>query len=70
MKTVTYSLRLDEATYKRVQQESEMRGKKVSDQFRELIDLGLGALPDWDNTVLAAEAWDLIGPAPRIMNGN
>ena len=68
MKTITYPLRLDPALLARVQEEAEMRGKKVAELFRDIIGYGLENLPDApSNSRLIASAWDSLGPAPDII---
>jgi hypothetical protein len=69
MKTVTYPLRLDENTMARIQLEARRRNKSMADVFREVIGLGLPALPPIPEASMdgvVADTWERLGPAPDI----
>jgi hypothetical protein len=67
MKTVSYTLRVEAAIFKRVKQEARKRKKSLADIFRDSIAYGLTALPPVPdlNTVIA-DTWEKLGPAPEI----
>lgn len=69
VKTLTYPLRLDKSTYQRVELEAKRRHKSMAAVFREVIGLGLPALPPVPEAGmdgLIAETWENLGPAPEI----
>jgi len=72
MKTVTYPLRLDKRTMQRIELEAKRRRKSMADVFREVIGLGLPALPPTPESSmdsLIADTWEKLGPAPDIDYG-
>lgn len=72
MKTVTYPLRLDENTMARIQLEARRRKRSMADVFREVIGLGLPALPPVPEASMdgvIADTWEKLGPAPEIDYG-
>jgi hypothetical protein len=69
MKTVTYPLRLDKNTMARIELEAKRRKKSMADVFREVIGLGLPALPPIPEASMdgiIADTWEKLGPAPEI----
>jgi hypothetical protein len=67
MKTVSYTLRIEEDVFERVEEEARKRKKSLADIFRDSIAYGLPALPplpDMDTVIL--DTWDKLGPAPEI----
>ena len=69
VKTLTYPLRLDESTYQRIELEAKRRHKSMAAVFREVIGLGLPALPPVPEAAmdgLIADTWEKLGPAPDI----
>jgi hypothetical protein len=71
MKTVSYTIRLDEETFERVEEEARRRKKSLADVFREAITYGLPALPPlpgMDNVI--ADTWEKLGAAPEILTAS
>jgi hypothetical protein len=67
MKTVSYTIRLDEETFERVEQEARRRKKSLADIFRETITYGLPALPPLPGMEsVIDDTWEKLGPAPEI----
>lgn len=72
MKTVTYPLRLDKRTMDRIELEAKRRKKSMADILREVIGLGLPALPPIPEVSMdgvIADTWEKLGPAPEIDYG-
>jgi len=68
VKQVTYPLRLDDGLYQRIELEAQRRGRSLADLLREVIALGLPALPPPPESMdgLIADAWAKLGPAPDV----
>ena len=69
MKTVTYPLRLDTGTMRRIKMEAKRRKKNTAVLLREIIGVGLPALPPIPEAGmdgLIADTWEKLGPAPEI----
>lgn len=68
MKQITYPIRLEEGMYRRVELEAKRRQRSLADIFREVIGLGIPALPPVPDSMdgLVAETWAKLGPAPEI----
>jgi Ribbon-helix-helix protein, copG family len=69
VKTITYPLRLDKPTYRRVEFEAKRRKRSKADIFRDAIGLGLTALPPIPDAGMertVADTWEKLGPAPEI----
>jgi hypothetical protein len=67
MKTVSYTIRLDQETFERVEKEARRRKKSLADIFRDTITYGLPALPPVPGMEgVIADTWEKLGPAPEI----
>jgi hypothetical protein len=67
MKTVSYTLRIESAMFKRVETEARKRKKSLADIFRDSISYGLPTLPPLPSMEkIVADTWDKLGPAPEI----
>ncbi|MGA2175553.1 MAG: ribbon-helix-helix protein, CopG family [Verrucomicrobiota bacterium] len=67
MKTVSYTLRMDQDVFKRVENEARKRKKSLADIFRDSIAYGLPALPPVPNMdTVISDTWEKLGPAPEI----
>ena len=65
--TVTHTVRIDPALDKRLRAEAKRRHKhNLSDMLRDVIAIGLEALPPIESESLIADTWEKLGPPPEI----
>jgi hypothetical protein len=64
---VSYTIRLDQEMFERVEDEARRRKKSLADIFRDTIAYGLPALPPIPGLEsVVADTWEKLGPAPEI----
>jgi len=67
MKTISYTLRMERAMFKRVETEAKKRRRSLADIFRDSIAYGLPVLPPVPGMgEVVADTWEKLGPAPEI----